>query len=890
MGSHFHTASQADPSLPDSLHISQLCVRLPIGIDLWERTSAQPVNIDIQVHTDVSQAGKSDHLPYSIHYGILVKEVEKHCEEAAKENGKRYRSLEELAEGIAKVCLFVCKASKVTLKVQKPRSLLHAKAAAVEITRIAQDFHHATGKPATHGDEIADLASLSLSPKSGSAIEDKIVIEDLLISTILGVNPGERVDKQVVRINVTAFTGLDRLQNGPSYSGERVRPQNYRTIAKTISDHVEKTAYKTVESLALSIAREAIMQGRLSRVKVRVDKPSAIMFADAAGCEVERDRAFFEDESQWGEEQQALSTRGAFATPNLRNGQNAQPATQVSEQIVAPQESTVASGSRHQNVSNEKAATQSVNGTSAVTASVTQWHLAAIALGSNLGDRAQNIDDAVRLLSDHPDCRVVDTSFLYDTAPMYYTDQPSFLNGACRIATRLSPDKLLDVTQSIEVKLGRDKTGIPDKGPRLVDLDIVFYDRLELSTSRLTIPHAGLAEREFVLRPIADILPDYIHPTSGRTVKQILNILVNLPEYVPSDVHRVMPIPPPRKLGCETQYWKWGSRTFIMGIVNATPDSFSDGGDHFSYHDALASARNMVTHGADILDIGGMSTAPKAPEISAEEEASRVVPVIQAIRQAGIETPISVDTFRASVARAALLAGANIVNDVTGGERDPEILDVTKQFNVPCILMHSRGDSKSMGALGDYSKTGGVMQGVSLELQARVERALKKGIPRWNIVLDPGIGFAKDQTGNLDLLRDLGKLTGGGGSAGMTLDAITAAMNGGRDALVGGDLVGVHSPSGSTSTASEDSITESLQSPHISLFAFPLLLGTSRKKFIGAITNEPDPKQRVWGTAATCAVGVSGGADILRVHDVKEMKAVALMADAIYRMAIRKED
>lgn len=876
-------------SLPDSLHISQLSVRLPLGVDSWERLSPQPVNIDIQVHTDVSKAGKSDHLPFSIHYGILVKEVEKHCEEAGKEGGKRYRSLEALADGIAKICLFVCKAPKVTLKVHKPRSLLHAKSAGVEIFRVAEDFLHSEGRPATHGESIRDIHALSLSPNSTSAVHDKVVVKDLLISTILGVNPWERVDKQVVRVNLTAFSGLDRHhgRSPPSSVDVVTSPQNYRTIVRAISEHVEKTDYKTVESLALSIARVAIVQNRVPRIRVRVDKPSAIMFADAAGCEVERDRAFFEDEANWGETQQ-LSAPPAQAPPA------AAPKTSPPAPVSAAANPPVADASHSMT---RDASSSSSSTSTATTMTSGEWHVVAIALGSNLGDRAQNIEQAIQCLSTHPDCRLIDTSFLYDTAPMYYTDQPSFLNGACRIATRLDPDRLLNLTQSIERRLGRDKTGIPEKGPRLVDLDVIFYDRIEMTTPRLTIPHASLQEREFVLRPLADILPDYAHPTLRRTVKQLLNILVNMSDYVPQDVHRVMPVPSPPFLEYGTQYWKWGSRTFIMGIINATPDSFSDGGDNASVLSAVATAKKMVAEGVDILDIGGMSTAPNAGEVSEEEETARVVPVIQAIRQAGILIPLSVDTFRGSVAQAALLSGANIVNDVTGGERDPSLLDVVREYSVPVILMHTRGDSKTMNGMNDYTSTGGVLQGVSLELETRVERALRKGVNRWNIILDPGIGFAKDKEGNLELMRGLGNLTGGGGSAGLqSRHALTHTIS--RHHQARPSTTNNASSTASSRRVSPRASTNNLQgaaaaaaavldetahSPHPSLNAFPLLLGTSRKRFIGAVTGQSDPKQRVFGTAATCVAGVSAGVDILRVHDVKEMKDVATMADAIYR-------
>ncbi|CAO1612737.1 unnamed protein product [Jaminaea pallidilutea] len=867
------TSSSHLPSLPDSLHIAQLNVRLPLGVDSWERLSPQPVTIDIQVHTDVSQAGQSDHLPYSIHYGILVKEVEKHCAQVAaavaaaqgsggatfsSTSGKhapRYRSLEGLADGIAKVCIFTCKAPMVTLKVQKPRALLHAKSAGVEIVRTAQDFVRPDGSRVKLSDEISgsDQYSLLISPNSPSAVHDKVVVRDLLVSTILGVNPWERVDKQVVKINLVIYTGLERRATRDTVSqGTDVvtSPQNYRTIVRAVSEHVERTDYKTVESLALSIAQVAVERNRVHRIRVRVDKPSAIMFADSAGCEIERSREFFVGQ------QEGVAGLAAIAAKEAAQP----PASHLSESSPSADP---------------------------------QWHVVAIALGSNLGDRGGNIERAVRALETHPECRLIDTSFLYETTPMYYADQPKFLNGACRIATKLSPEALLDLTQSIETQVGRDKSGVPIKGPRVIDLDIIFYDRVEVATERLTLPHAGLLEREFVLRPMADILPDYAHPTTRRTVKQLLNILVNSAEYEEESksthVRRVMPV------SDTSTWWSWGDKTLIMGIINATPDSFSDGGDNFAVRSALDSAKDMLSKGADVLDIGGMSTAPKAAEVSAEEECARVVPVIRAIRQC-TETqhvPISIDTFRASVARAALNAGANIINDVTGGQRDPTILEVSHERNAPIVLMHMRGDSSTMASLAKYDDdSGGVVGAVKRELEERVQAALATGVRRWNIILDPGIGFAKDREGNLELLRGIASLTEG--------DVSTGNVYGTRS--------GAATPNGLTSAASEslkrasngelvgsrvEASRQQLHSPHSSLRSFPMLLGTSRKRFIGSILSEgssaaggpaPAPKDRVWGTAATCAAAiVTGKVDVLRVHDVKEMKDVAQVTDAIIR-------
>ncbi|MCO5566123.1 hypothetical protein L7F22_019799 [Adiantum nelumboides] len=820
--------------LPDSICLTGLSVRMLVGVDNWERVKPQPVKIDVQIHTDVSKAGNADHLPHSIHYGVLTKELESHC------SGERYRSLEALAEGLAKVCIFTCRAPKVTLRVQKPRSLLHAESAGVQIIRTASDFVTTDGKDAEEvyapqskvsiAASAEEQASLRLSGSSYWAQHDRVFVKDLCISTILGVNPWERVDKQIVRINLEVYSGLERLRQAALIGSSKAavptptvdmvtKPQNYRTIVRSISDHVQRSNYKTVESLALSIAEVAVRQNRVERIRVRVDKPSAIMFAECAGVEVERDRAYFESVNEEDETK-------SITTPASMSASFTAKATDAAH--------TKVNGLDH------------------------DWHVAAIALGSNVGDRFANIERAVALLGASKDCKLVDTSFLYETEPKYYIDQPKFINGACRIATKLDPHSLLKLCQSIEKEIGRDKSGVPIKGPRAIDLDILLYDRIELNTTDLIVPHAGITEREFVLKPLMDILPDYRHPSTSRTISQLHSILINSEGYVQEDMKRVLPLQLGKK---EKIAWSWGKKTYVMGIINATPDSFSDGGDNVNVLNAVATSKAMIEEGVDILDIGGMSTAPNAREIDEQEEIQRVVPVIKGIRSLYGEIPISIDTFRASVAEAALEAGATMINDVTAGVRDPAIFEVARTFECPIILMHMRGDSSTMNSLVQYAKND-VVQAVSKELESRIESALRQRVPRWNIILDPGIGFAKNADGNLQLLRGLARIRNGGGN---------------------GSVSQSRTDSPPPLNAIEKEPSPASLEPNLSLKAFPLLVGPSRKRFLGTITGRSVAKDRMAGTAAACTAAILAGADIIRVHDVKEMIDVAKTADAIAR-------
>ncbi len=266
----------------------------------------------------------------------------------------------------------------------------------------------------------------------------------------------------------------------------------------------------------------------------------------------------------------------------------------------------------------------------------------------------------------------------------------------------------------------------------------------------------------------------------------------------------------------------WGQRTYLMGILNVTPDSFSDGGLFNTTSAALAQAQTMVDAGADIIDIGGQSTRPGAEQITLTEELDRVLSVLQIIRPK-ITIPISVDTTRAEVAQAAVKAGADIVNDISGGTYDPEMLPTVAKLDVPIMLMHIRGTPQTMQQLTDYQD---LMGEIYSFLSQQIKAAITAGIQQEKIIIDPGIGFAKNYDQNLEIIRSL---------------------------------------------------------PTFKTLKCPILVGASRKSFIGKILNQPEPKARVWGTAAACCAAIFNGADILRVHDVAEMRDVSLVADAIYR-------
>lgn len=469
-------------------------------------------------------------------------------------------------------------------------------------------------------------------------------------------------------------------------------------------------------------------------------------------------------------------------------------------------------------------------------------HTAFIALGSNIGNRAGYIHTALDAMSAY--ASVLETSHLYETVPILVTDQPLFLNAVCKVSTDLTPTELLSAVKQTEDSLGRTKT--VRYGPREVDLDILFHDDSVIETPDLTIPHVGIPERDFVLAPLLDVDKDLRHPRLGVTVQELWQ--------------RLQKPTPPRVMPVGDSLWYWGQGTKVMGILNITPDSFSgDGlvGAPDTMGAALAQARHFVAAGADVLDIGGYSTRPGHAYLDVEEEAGRVVPVIRALRDA-LDVPLSVDTFRVEVAEEALDAGAAWLNDVSGlrpahhapqaiftgregasrstlhGPSGPSgMAALSARRRVPLVLMHNRAplqtdpppvdpQGEPPTALNDPAQD--IVAVVRQGLSEGLEVARLNEVPRWHRIIDPGIGFGKTPAEHAALISRLEEL--------QALD-------------------------------------------------YPLLFGCSRKGFLGKMAGGAPVDDRLPGTIAANALAVERGAQIVRVHDVRENLQAMRVVDAI---------
>ncbi len=273
----------------------------------------------------------------------------------------------------------------------------------------------------------------------------------------------------------------------------------------------------------------------------------------------------------------------------------------------------------------------------------------------------------------------------------------------------------------------------------------------------------------------------------------------------------------PKGLGvtrCRGKEFRWGERTYVMGIVNVTQDSFSEDGLGPNVEAAVAQAKRFEAEGADIIDVGGESTRPGAAPVSADEELRRVVPVLEKLTTE-VSLPISIDTYKSEVGRRALESGANMLNDIWGLKFDPRLADLAAEKRVPLILMHNQKGTSYVDLVPEVIDS----------LRQSLELALGRGVPIENLIIDPGIGFGKTPEHNLMILRRLDEFE---------------------------------------------------------VLGRPILLGTSRKSVIGKVLGLP-PDERIEGTAATVAIGIAKGADIVRVHDVAQMVRVCRMSDAIGR-------
>lgn len=392
---------------------------------------------------------------------------------------------------------------------------------------------------------------------------------------------------------------------------------------------------------------------------------------------------------------------------------------------------------------------------------------------------------------------VVAQSRLYITEPVPASSQPYYTNQVVAVETAHSPQDLMQVLLEVEALAGRQRR-IPNE-MRPLDLDILAYDNVQMQDDLIHLPHPRLHERLFVLKPLQEIAPEWLHPISGQTIEQMI---AAAPRYACTPL---------------------GHIPHVMGVLNVTPDSFSDGGQFDAADAAFEHAKTMIDQGADIIDVGGESTRPNAETLTIEEEQRRVLPVLARLVPYAHARgrKISIDTRNADTMESALALGVDIVNDVTALTHDPRSLAVVAQSQADVILMHMRGTPATMQSLTEYED---VVAEVCAYFEARLKACETAGIDRARITLDPGLGFAKTAAQNIELIQGI-------------------------------------------------DVLKSLGQP--------ILIGASRKSMIARIAGDVPTNERIGGSIALALEAQRRGADVIRVHDVFETLQAFVMAAAV---------
>ncbi|CAF1165741.1 unnamed protein product [Adineta ricciae] len=765
----------------DTVFINNLSTSAIIGKDAWNQASLQPIFISARLNTDFQQASIADDLKHSLNYAVLSRNI---LELMKINEHKNFQSLHNVAESVSRIMLDPKQGGgeQVEVIVKSTKSEIRADSVEYKLNR-------------TRGAAV-------------SQILDDININSLKILTVIGVFTYEKVQKQYVHIDLSL-----KVPSKVSIS--------IHQMIDDVVQYVESSNFNTVEALVMKIGQLIIEKHAIDSVGVKVIKPNAIPFTDGVGVS-----SYMTKDSFKG----LQSTQSNFPTSDENSTKNGD-------------------------------------------------HTAYIAFGSNQGNQIKNIREALNYLEEAK-IKIISTSSLYISKPMYYKDQPDFFNGVIQVSFKdLSPIDLMTICKEIEYeRINRMKK--INNGPRSIDLDILLYDDITFNRDDLIIPHKSMLERSFVLQPLCELIsPDVLHPVTAEPFHQHLAQMLNSQpdETLQDSLDLLQIIPIPRlelnheKNPLKFDQLKYKHLTLIMGIMNITPDSFSDGGDNYNMSaDVIEStALRLLDEGATILDIGGVSTRPGSIPPSEDEELRRVLPVIKIIRESKNEKLstclISVDTYRANVAEECLKAGADIINDISMGLYEPEIFHVIAKYGCPYIMNHTRGTTQTMSSLNNYesnsnediveymidplnpsfnvknwdSQVTNLINGVSRELGLQIFKAFKSGVRKWQVIIDPGVGFAKNLSQNLIVIKHASYFK-----------RYSMTVNG-------------HS--------------------YLTFNGLATLLGPSRKKFLGTLCNEPIARERVISTGATIMACIQQNTDIVRVHDVKEVNKVVKLGDALYK-------
>lgn len=732
--------------------------------------------INTVFHTDFDRASLNDDLKYSINYAVVARNFKDY---ESQNSNVDYPSVVQLGSALLK-------------------DIIHKQAC--DSASIAM---------------VEECANFQNVVKLNDVGNDELKFHNLSLDVIIGIFTFERFKKQPIKLDIDVDIKFDRLKD----------QYDFQSLGNEITEYLAGSNFKTVEAMVLNVNKLIYkLLPHTIDCNVKVLKTDIIDFTDVG-----------------------VSTRKTIKDIEMIGTDVVKFESEITtEEFTLPK-----TGVRDGNFKDG------------------EEHDVYLAFGSNEGHQLNNILESINELNKHEEIKVIQTSSLYKSKPMYYLDQPDFINGCLKIKTTLSPQELLKYLKNIEYNsLKRIKKF--DNGPRSIDLDILLYDDIIINDSDLNIPHIRMIERTFVLVPLCELIPPmFIHPVTTEPIHNHLQQLTTkngdtqLQES--DDLVTLIPLPTRNleKHGNQLRYLEYDlinnkTPTQLMSILNITPDSFSDGHtENLNIQSTMAKVDEMVLNNVDIIDIGGCSTRPGSEQPTVEEELNRVLPILKEIKKKyGENVIVSIDTYRSRVAEEAILLGADIINDISAGQFDDAMYDVIAKYNVPYVINHTRGNIFNMNSLTNYSKTSEddelivineresnediIISEVSKELSSLISRMYAHNIKRWQIILDPGLGFAKKLNENLSVIRNLPYMK---------------------------------------KYQQFNKVTKE----YITFKYMPILLGPSRKKFIGTITGKETASERINGTSASITAGIGFGSDIVRVHDFKEMKDVCLMGDAIYK-------
>ncbi|KAJ1664879.1 trifunctional dihydropteroate synthetase [Coemansia sp. RSA 1646] len=672
----------------------------------------------------------------------------------------------------------------------------------------------------------------------GAAEKNRMIIKNLSLCTESGLHFWGRHYKQTVNIDLILYLERPTGFGVGTFQEMSAKSTRFAEVVEATVDLVENNTFQSVEDMATAISRTAVQQCGLPEITVRISKPRSVVSASGEAVEITRAAGDF-PKTQYPHIVLGRESEASLDNPEVPLFDLRKP---LQESDIQPRD----------------------------------MHTAYIGIKTNKGDRLGNIYRALHYIRNNlPESRYIESSFLYESPAARGSDGPSYLDAAVFIKTKLEPLALRDRLRHIESKI-RHGVAPSNKGNTSVaiSLQILLYGETEFEGGGLTVPPPHLHENRVELRILCDFACTQQHPRLATTVKKLYHRLITRNNF-PDDIIQVTQLKahrhskrssPHRECILQALNPRQQKRTLFMGMLDLQPENV----DYFDFiyymSEAFQRVQKLSEGGADIIGICGQPKHPNVAPTSAQEEIANIIPLIAHIRNERIETPISVETYYPEVAAAALDAGADIICDTTGGLADPDMLSLVAKRRCPYIIVHPQDDlypvASDMNA--SSSPSNDIVCKTRHRLAERIRAALDHGIARWNIILDPGVGFAKDSVQDFEMLRRFSQFT----AANIGIPSKTKSSS-----YV--DLVRLLKI-----PAKKDFVVEDLAT---SLVNYPVLFGSSRKSFIDDVTENHTGSHSACGTAAAITAAIQGGASIVQVYDVAEMSDVVYFSDYIHR-------